>query len=264
MPPIYLKDLRLNVVEQGSKTGPAVVFINGLGTDISLWDEVIALLPEGLRLVTYDMRGHGASDVPSAPYSMGALVSDCETVMDHLQIKDAVLVGVSLGGMVAQGLATKRLDLVRGLVLSNTAARIATTEIWQARMDQIISEGYENYAAATVIRQFGRHNKDHPAVPKIRAVLMATPVEGWAGCAAAIAGTDFYTSTAALTLPTLAIAGSNDGSTPPDLVRETAELIKGSKFHLMRGAGHLPMAEKPEEYATILTDFLDQIGHISL
>ena len=69
---------------------------------------------------------------------------------------------------------------------------------------------------------------------------------------------------AAITLPTLAIAGSNDGSTPPDLVRETAELIKGSKFHLMRGAGHLPMAEKPEEYATILTDFLDQIGHISL
>ena len=85
---------------------------------------------------------------------------------------------------------------------------------------------------------------------------------GWVGCASAIAGTDFYTPTAGLTLPTLAIAGANDGTTPPDLVRETAELILGSRFHLIRGAGHLPMVEKPEEYAALLGEFLRSIGHV--
>ena len=80
-------------------------------------------------------------------------------------------------------------------------------------------------------------------------MLEGTDARGWVGCASAIAGTDFYTPTAALSLPTLAIAGANDGTTPPDLVRETADLILGSRFHLMRGAGHLPMVEKPAEYA---------------
>ena len=79
---------------------------------------------------------------------------------------------------------------------------------------------------------------------------------------AAIAGTDFYTTTAGLTLPTLAIAGSEDGSTPPDLVRETATLVKGSSFHLIRNAGHLPCVDKSGEYVEILTTFLKDIGHI--
>ena len=81
------------------------------------------------------------------------------------------------------------------------------------------------------------------------------------GCSAAIAGTDFFTTTASLRLPTLAIAGDQDGSTPPDLVRETADLIPGSRFHLIRGAGHLPCVEKPDDYAAALTGFLQDIGH---
>jgi 3-oxoadipate enol-lactonase len=93
-------------------------------------------------------------------------------------------------------------------------------------------------------------------------MLLATDPKGWIGCASAIAGTDFYTPTAGLTLPTLAIAGANDGTTPPDLVRETADLILGSRFALMRGAGHLPMVEKPAEYAALIGQFLADIGQI--
>lgn len=99
-------------------------------------------------------------------------------------------------------------------------------------------------------------------MPRVRAMLEAMDPRGWVGCAAAIAGTDFYTPTAGLTLPTLAIAGANDGTTPPDLVRETAELIRGSRFHLMRGAGHLPMIEKPQDYAAVLSEFLVSVGQV--
>ena len=93
-------------------------------------------------------------------------------------------------------------------------------------------------------------------------MLTRQPIDGYIGCAAAIAGTDFYTTTAALTLPTLAIAGSEDGATPPDLVRETANLVKGSKFHLIRNAGHLPCVDKPDDYAQTLATFFKDIGHI--
>jgi 3-oxoadipate enol-lactonase len=97
---------------------------------------------------------------------------------------------------------------------------------------------------------------------RVRQMLLDTDPKGWAGCAAAIAGTDFYTPTAGLTLPTLVIAGIRDGTTPPDLVRETAELILGHRFELMRGAGHLPMVERPDDYAALIAGFLRDIGHV--
>ena len=117
-------------------------------------------------------------------------------------------------------------------------------------------------ADATMERWLGRKWQSHPDLARMRALLLSTPPEGWMGAAAAIAGTDFYTPTAGLTLPTLAIAGAEDGSTPPDLVKETADLILGSRFALIRGAGHLPMVEKPADYSAILRDFLESIGHV--
>lgn len=101
-----------------------------------------------------------------------------------------------------------------------------------------------------------------PHAPTLRRLITGTNPEGWAGCAAAIGGTDFYTTTASLRLPALVIAGANDGTTPPDLVRETAELIPGHRFHLMQGVGHLPMVEQPQAYAALLKTFLAAIGHV--
>jgi 3-oxoadipate enol-lactonase len=193
---------------------------------------------------------------------MGALVTDAERLLDHLRVKDCVFVGLSIGGMIAQGLAVKRLDLVRGMVLSNTAAKIGTAQMWEDRIAAIRAGGIEALADAVMERWFSKAFRQTEALTAWRNMLIRQPAEGYIGCGAAIAGTDFYTTTATLTLPTLAIAGTEDGSTPPDLVRETAELIRGSRFHLMRGAGHLPCVEKPGEYAELLTEFLREIGHV--
>lgn len=258
----YLPDLRLNAQTHGPEGGPWVVMLHALGTHGGVWDEVIPLLPPGCRVLTLDMRGHGASDVPDGPYGMGTLIHDAERMMDRHGVREAVVVGLSIGGMIAQGLATKRLDLVRGMVLSNTAARIGTQAQWQARIDAVREGGIAAIAEATLERWFGRTWRAEPALPRFRAMLEGTDPRGWMGAAAAIAGTDFYTPTAALTLPTLAIAGTRDGSTPPDLVRETADLIRGSQFALLRGAGHVPMAEKPAEYAALVSAFLERIGHV--
>lgn len=262
MPLIYLPDIRLNAELSGPPNGPALVLLHALGTNLHLFDALLPLLPPTLRLLRIDLRGHGASDVPAPPYAMGALIRDTERLMDHFALKDAVVLGVSLGGLVAQGLAVKRLDLVRGLVLSNTAAKIGSASLWQGRIAEVQATGLEAYAPGACRRILGRKWDTHPALPQVRQMLLSTDPNGWQGCAAAIAGTDFYTTTASLRLPTLVIAGANDGTTPPDLVRETADLIPGASFHLMRGAGHLPMLEKPADYSARLNAFLGAIGHL--
>lgn len=257
---IDLGEVQLHYRDEGE--GAPIVFANSLGTDLRLWDQVVALLPKGLRIIRYDKRGHGLSSCPPAPYSMGNLVRDTEALLDFLNVKECVFVGLSIGGMIAQGLAVKRMDLVRAMVISNTAAKIGTREMWDTRIEATRQGGIEALADAVMERWFSRAFRSTAELALWRNMLTRQPDEGYIGCSAAIAGTDMMTPTSGLTLPTLAIAGSEDGSTPPDLVRETAELIKGSRFHLIRDAGHLPCVEKPEEYAETLITFLKEIGHV--
>jgi 3-oxoadipate enol-lactonase len=154
------------------------------------------------------------------------------------------------------------MDLVRAMVLSNTAAKIGTPALWDDRIRGVREGGIESLADAVMERWFSAGFRATPELELWRNMLTRQEDEGYMGCSAAISGTDFYTTTASLRLPTLGIAGDEDGSTPPDLVRETVELIPGSRFHLIRKAGHLPCVEKPEEYARILGDFLAQVGHL--
>ena len=255
-------DVRLHYRVDGPEDGAPVVFANSLGTDFRLWDKVLPLLPAGLRIIRYDKRGHGLSTCPAGDYSMGSLITDAEKLLDHLRVRDCVFVGLSIGGMIAQGLAVKRLDQVRAIVLSNTAAKIGTAEMWRERIAAVRSGGIESLADAVMERWFASGFRATPELELWRNMLVRQPDDGYAGCSAAIAGTDFYASTATLRLPSLGIAGVDDGSTPPDLVREMMDLIPASQFHLIRKAGHLPCVEQPEEYARVLGDFLKGVGHV--
>ncbi|WP_299932140.1 3-oxoadipate enol-lactonase [uncultured Pelagimonas sp.] len=260
---MHMADLggyRLHYKVEGPKDGTPVVFANSLGTDLRMWDPIMPLLPQGLRILRYDKRGHGLSDTPDGRWSMGNLVHDVEQLMDLNGFKDAIFVGLSIGGMIAQGLAAKRLDLVRAMVLSNTAAKIGTREMWADRIKTVEEGGLEAALDGTMQRWFSAKFRDTIEYTGWQNFHLRTPVRGWTGCAGAISGTDFISSTSGLRLPTLGIAGSEDGSTPPDLVRETLDLIPGSQFHLIRGAGHLPCIENPEEYARVLCDFFASQG----
>ena len=257
-----LGDVQLHYRIDGPEDGAPVVFANSLGTDFRLWDPILPYLPDGLRIIRYDKRGHGLSSCPPAPYSMGALVSDAERLLDMLDLRDCLFVGLSIGGMIAQGLAVKRLDLIRAMALSNTGAKIGTPQMWSDRIAAVEAGGIEALADPVMERWFSKSFRATPELQLWRNMLVRQPDAGYAGCSAAISGTDFYTPTSGLRLPVLGIAGSEDGSTPPDLVRETVDLIPGSKFHLIRGAGHLPCVEQPQAYAQVLTDFMRDTGHI--
>ncbi|MBU2866518.1 alpha/beta fold hydrolase [Pacificibacter marinus] len=258
---VQVNDIALNILDDGPKDAPAVVFAHPLGTNMRIWDAVCDHLPKSLRRVRYDARGHGATDVTPAPYRMGQLVTDAEQLLDHLNIKDCVFVGAGYGGLIAQGLAVKRLDQIRAMVLCGTAAKLGPPAVWDRRIAQVKAGGTEALSAITTERSFTRSGRDSEVARQWINVLRDMSDEGYIGNCNAISGTDFYTPTSGLRLPSLGLCGIDDRITPPDLMRETLELIPGARFELIRRSGHYPMLEAPETLAALLRDFLTEISH---
>lgn len=257
-----VNDVALHWREDGDPAGRPVVFANSLGTDLRLWDGIVPLLPRGLWIIRFDKRGHGLSSCPAAPYDMEALIGDAEALLDHLGVRDCLFVGLSIGGMIAQGLAARRPDLVRAAVLSNTASRMGTPGMWAERIARIEAGGIEALAGPILERWFSAAFRETDELEAWRNMLVRTPKEGYLGCCHALAGADLTEATRALRLPVLAIAGTEDGASPPEIVRATADLVEGARFEEIAGAGHLPCVEAPHPYAGILNAFMKEVGHV--
>lgn len=254
-----LTHARLHWRDDGDPDGLPVVFANSLGTDLRLWDPVLPLLPSGLRLIRFDKRGHGLSSCPAAPYAMSDLITDTEELLDQLGVSQCLFIGLSIGGMIGQGLAYRRPDLVQALVLSNTGHKMGEAAMWADRIAAIQSGGINSLAEPILDRWFGPGFRQRPEVEGWRNMLTRTPQDGYIGCCHAIAGIDLGPQTATLTLPALGIGGSVDGASPSALVRKTTELIPGATYVEIENAGHLPCVEAPAEYAAHLTAFIQEI-----
>jgi len=255
---VPVNDVVLHVKELGDKNAPALVFSNSLGTDFRVWDRLLeALSPLPFRTILYDKRGHGLSSAPPAPYQMSQHVGDLEGLLDHFSITNAIIVGLSVGGLIAQGLTARRPDLVRALVLSDTAHVIGNAPMWNTRIEAVQSGGIASIEDAILERWFSRHFRENEKTELAgwSAMLTRTPVDGYAGTGAAIRDTDFTATTSTITIPTLCVVGDEDGSTPPDVVKGLADIIEGSRYSVIKGAGHLPCIEKPETMAALMTEF---------
>ncbi|MES2666650.1 MAG: 3-oxoadipate enol-lactonase [Pseudomonadota bacterium] len=251
----------LHVQADGPETGPAVVFANSLGTDLRLWDAVLPLLPPGLRTIRYDKRGHGLSSLGG-----GAVIDDhaddAIAVIEQVARGPVVFVGLSIGGLIGQVVASRRPDLVRALVLSNTGARLGTAKGWQARIDAVTTGGLDSIADAVMERWFAPAFRATPDLALWRAMLTRTPAAGYTAACAALGAADQTAATRALRLPVLVIAGSEDGASPTAVVRATADLIAGAVFHEIPGAGHLPCVETPAAWAALVAPFLKVHSHV--
>src|SRR5210317_912433 len=128
---IQLGDVTLHYRIEGDADGMPVVFANSLGTDFRLWDKIIPRLPPGLRILRFDKRGHGLSSCPEGDYSMDELVEDTARLLQALDISNCLFVGLSIGGLIAQGLASRYPQLLRAMVVSNSAARIGDDSLWR-------------------------------------------------------------------------------------------------------------------------------------
>lgn len=240
---------------------PALVFINSLGTDFRIWRDVVLRLAGDFAIVLYDKRGHGLSDIGQVPYSIEDHATDLAGLLDRLAVKQAIVCGLSVGGLIAQSLYGRRPDLVRALVLSGTAHKIGTVEFWDARITAIEAHGIEAVADGVLERWFtpAFRRPENLAFTGCRNMLVRQPVPGYVGTCAAIRDADFTEAAGRIAVPVLCVVGDQDGSTPPDLVRSTADLIPGARFEVIRGAGHIPCVEQPEALSSVLRRFFRSV-----
>jgi len=252
----------LLVRDEGPRDGPVLMFSNSLGTDHRVFEPLMPHLPEGLRIVCYDKRGHGLSDAPDAPYVIDDHVSDAAAICEALGLKDIAFVGLSVGGLIGQGLAHARPGLMKALVLMDTAAKIGTVEMWEGRINAIKDGGLASISDAILDRWFSPTLRNDPVrLTPWQNMLLRTPEQGYIGTGYAISKADFRDRVAELTFPIMAMAGEYDQATSPEVVEETAKMY-GAPFHLVKEAGHLPCVEQPEVVAGLITDFLKTAGHI--
>ena len=236
-------------VKAGDKVRRPVVFLNSLGTDFRIWDRVVDDLPETPCLLL-DKRGHGLSG--SGAISIDVLADDVADLMRVLGWTGAIVCGVSVGGMIAQSLAHRCPDLVAGLVLCNTGAKIGTAAIWNDRVGKVLGPGIEAIADDILDRWFSPHYRTGfpVSVAGYRNMLTRIPADDYAATCAAIRDRDLTDTTKLIGIPTVCIAGADDLATPPDLVLELSGLIAGSQVHILPDVGHLPCIEAPEFVAT--------------
>jgi 3-oxoadipate enol-lactonase len=246
----------IHVQIDGPAGAPAVVFANSLGTDLRLWDRVLPLLPQNLRYIRYDKRGHGLSSLDAGSRDIADHISDAIAVIKAYAQGPVVFVGLSIGGLIAQGVAASRPDLLRGAVLSNTAAKLGTADSWNARIAAVQEGGCAAIADGVMGRWFGPDFLASAELPLWRNMLARMSSAGYIAACHALAGADFRAETARLTLPALMIGGALDGASPPEVVKETANMIAGAQYVCIPNAGHLPCVEAPAAWAAHVSPFL--------
>ncbi|MBP5857457.1 3-oxoadipate enol-lactonase [Marivibrio halodurans] len=236
-----------------------IVFLNSLGTDLRIWDDVLDYLPDDIPVLRLDKRGHGLSDI--GPCSIPILADDVSSVMEVVGFGPSLICGVSVGGLIAQQFALSNPDLIRGLVLSNTGAKIGSDEVWNSRIEAARAKGIGPIADAVLERWFSRSflQNSRLQVAGYRNMLCRTTVEGYVDVCAAIRDTDLRSAVGAINAPSICISGSEDLATPPDLLKELSELIPGSDYRCIEGVGHIPSIEAPRTVARIVMDAYGKI-----
>jgi 3-oxoadipate enol-lactonase len=245
----------------GPAGAPVLVFANALGTDFRIWRDVVIRLAGDFPIITYDLRGQGLSDIGTSPYSMDDHVDDLIGLLDLLAVRNAVICGLSAGGVVAQGVYARRPDLVHALVLCCTAHKIGTADSWNGRIAAVEANGIASILDDVMQKWFTPEfrkpgNAEHAGY---RNMVARQPVAGYVGTCAAIRDADLTQSSARIAVPTLCVAGDQDGSTPPETVLGLARLVPDARYELIKGAGHMPCIEQPDHLAAMIRAFLQEV-----
>ena len=245
--------------------GAPIVLSHALGLDLHMWDELAAQLAQLQHpVLRYDHRGHGGSAVPVGPYAIDDLVDDAARLIREWDRGPVVWVGLSMGGMVGQGLAIRHPELVRGLVLANTSSQYpeAAKAIWAQRIATVEAQGLAGIADMVIERYFTvEFRATQPdAVAALRRRLLRTDAAGYAACCHAIASVDWLDRLCEVSCPTLVIAGAQDVGAPVAMSQAMVEHIPGAELVVFDQASHLSVTEQPAQFAQALQRFLDRTG----
>jgi 3-oxoadipate enol-lactonase len=257
---IKASGIQTNYILSGKKDGPVVMMSHSLGSSVVMWEPQRAALEAHFRVLRYDTRGHGATEVTPGGYTLDLLAKDAIGLMDALDIKDVHWVGLSMGGMIGQCLGLNHADRVRSLVLCDTSAIVPNgmQPVWQERIDKARTKGMEALVEETMERWFtASYIKKSPEMFKaIRSQFLATPVQGFIGCGEAIRKLNYLDRLSLISKPTLIIVGDDDPAAPVTGIKGIQERIKGSKLAVLPSARHISNVEQAEAFNKTLLKFL--------
>lgn len=243
----------------GKEGASWLVFSNSLLTNLSLWDAQVAAFAHRFRILRYDQRGHGGTEVPTGPATLEQLAADAEALMAHFGVEGATFVGVSMGAATGLLLASRAPGRVAAVVASDGQAATAPggAEAWQERIDMAAADGMEAFAGATLRRWFSPASiaSGNPAIARVHGMIRDTPQAGFVACARALQAYDVRDALPTLSQPVLLVAGAEDGAMPQTM-RRMAEAIRDARFVEIPDAGHLPCIEAPELFNAALREFL--------
>jgi 3-oxoadipate enol-lactonase len=258
-------DTGIEYETDGPRTGIPVVFIHGFPFNKSMWKPQVEALKNNHYVITYDLRGHGASDAGDGQYTVEQFVDDFIGLLDHLKLSKVVAAGLSMGGYVALRAAERHPDRFRGLVLCDTRSEADGNDGKIKRANQVKAvknEGLKKFAESFLKAAFYEKTfEENPqAVETIRTVIESSSPLAVSGTLIALAArTDTTSSLFTIKVPTLILVGQHDAITPPSASHAMKEKIPNSELHIIPKAGHLSNLENPEEFNLHLIQYLNKL-----
>jgi 3-oxoadipate enol-lactonase/4-carboxymuconolactone decarboxylase len=262
MPTIRANGVELFYDLTGPEDAPVVVFSNSVGATLEMWDAQMRAFADRFRVLRYDTRGHGRSQVINRPAAIDDLADDLAGLLDALGIGKAHLVGLSLGGMTGQALAVRRPEKLESLVLMATSAHLPPPEMWNQRVATVRAQGMEVIADPVMTRWFTPAfiARAPHAVAQTRKHFVGHDPNGYAVCCEAIRDMDLRPAIGAIRTPTLIIAGADDPATPVAMMEDIRGRIPESELIIVPKAAHLLNIERPEVVNSHLEAFLGRFA----
>ena len=238
-----------------------VTFVTGIANDISLWDGQVPALARGFKVLRYDLRGHGGSESTPGDYSIDILVRDLRTLLDERGVQKTSLVGLGLGGALAQAFAIQHPQRVERLMPCCCRAQMVPdfAAMWHKLRDTVRQNGLESIVEPTVQRWFSEDFKAaNPGVlDNIRRMIRGTTQQGYLGVTGAFLGLAVEDQLGEIKAPTLYVSGADDHlGGPPPLMQGLSEKVKGARHVSVPKAAHIANIQNPEGFNQVLKEFL--------
>jgi 3-oxoadipate enol-lactonase len=258
-----INSLKMHYQLDGQPRGAPIVFINSLGCNLHIWDQVTPAFTDRFRIIRYDKRGHGLSEAPPGPYSLRDHTKDLASLLSYLGVNEAVLTGISIGGLIAMDYALLNPSHARALILCDTAPKIGTVETWNERIAAVSQQGLEAMAEKIAGRWFvPSFPQEHPLEYRRSVEMLSrSSTGGYIATCATLRDADLTSSMRAIHAPTLAVCGVEDPVVSPEQTREWASCLPDARVLIIDRAAHLPCIEQPEELAKSMDQFLKEAGY---
>jgi len=259
---IKVNGIQINYRIDGPDGAPWVTMSNSLATTHRMWDAQMDAFTKQYRVLRYDKRGHGETEVAPGPYSF-ELLADVLALLDALQITRTHFVGLSMGGMTGMTMAVRKPSVLRTLVLCDTTSKdpLGDPALWQQRIDAVRTAGSMEALVESTLARFLTPDtvKTRPEdADAVRTMGRNTTIEGYIACCQAIAKLNLTDRLPGITIPTLVVVGADDPATTVEMAKTIHQHIAGSELVILKYAAHLSNLEQADAFNEAVLGFLDR------